>query len=161
MINVFFYGRWPQKKRFEQYTNDVLNHFFKNKLVREVDVHLKMASKQTDLGYCHGDKNEVYIDSCRSHPNYLGDYTVDDVAKTLAHELVHAKQYLRGEIKPTDNVWHRTGTCYDEASYRQLPWEHEAYMMEDFLHNLYWKKQRYLDLTYEVFHGKKKKTNKS
>lgn len=151
MINIFFTGRWPQKKRFERFTLDVLNHFFKNKLKRNVDIHLKMVTKQSDLGFCHGDRNEVYIDLCRNHENYEGIFTLDDIAKTLAHELVHAKQYLRGEIKPTDNIWHKTGEVYDDTSYRQLPWEHEAYMMEDFLHTLYWKNQRYLDLTYEVF----------
>jgi len=151
MINIFFTGRWPQKKRFERFTLDVLNHFFKNKLKRNVDIHLKMVTKQSDLGFCHGDRNEVYIDLCRNHENYEGIFTLDDIAKTLAHELVHAKQYLRGEIKPTDNIWHKTGEVYDDTSYRQLPWEHEAYMMEDFLYTLYWKNQRYLDLTYEVF----------
>lgn len=151
MINIFFYGRWPQKARFERYSQDVLNHFFQNRLKRDVDVHLKMVTKQSNLGFCHGDRNEVYIDLCRNHENYEGIFTLDDIAKTLAHELVHAKQYLRGEIKPTDNIWHKTGEVYDDASYRQLPWEHEAYMMEDFLHTLYWKNQRYLDLTYEVF----------
>jgi len=148
-MNIFFEGRWPQQERFEQYVRDVLNHFFKGKLKREIDIHLRLVRKQTDLGYCVGDRNEVTIEMCRSHDNHGGLIPINDLAKTLAHELVHAKQFIRGEINDRNYIYGKKD--YKHASYRQQPWEHEAYMLEDFLHNLYWINRKYLDITYEVF----------
>ena len=74
---------------------------------------------------------------------------INELAQTLAHELVHAKQFIRGEINDVNYMYGKKD--YSSASYRQQPWEHEAYMMEDFLYKLYWENRRYLKLTYEVF----------
>ena len=48
---------------------------------------------------------------------------------TLAHEMVHVKQYVRHELKePT--VWKGTNINTDKVEYWDLPWEIEAHGRE-------------------------------
>lgn len=58
---------------------------------------------------------------------------------TLAHELVHAKQYAYGRLSEFNFIWE--GKDYTGKSYFELPWEQEARMIEHFLFELY--KDRY------------------
>jgi hypothetical protein len=56
-----------------------------------------------------------------------------DILKTLAHELVHVKQYVMGELKPSNNgmVWKKTVYAPDTLlDYFQTPYEIEAYGRE-------------------------------
>lgn len=56
----------------------------------------------------------------------------EDFITTLLHELVHVKQYLKGELKDAPNfrvVWKKTE--YDrDTEYHDRPWEIEAYKLE-------------------------------
>ena len=51
---------------------------------------------------------------------------------SVAHEMVHVKQFTRGELKHTDNLavssW--KGKKYHESKYWECPWEIEAYGRE-------------------------------
>lgn len=64
----------------------------------------------------------------------------------LAHEMVHLKQYAKGEMKdiwrPTRMVkWHGERYLHEEMDYWEQPWEIEAYGREK---GLYYKFQNYL-----------------
>ena len=50
--------------------------------------------------------------------------------ETLAHEMVHVKQYARRELKPRVDCW--MGKTYNpkKVSYWDLPWEIEAHGRE-------------------------------
>ena len=62
------------------------------------------------------------------------DQDMRKILETLAHELVHVKQFARGEMKDLMSVkkvsWN--GTRYDraETDYWDLPWEIEAHGRE-------------------------------
>ena len=43
---------------------------------------------------------------------------------TLAHELVHVKQFARGEL--TENLQYWKGKDHSETEYWDQPWEKEA-----------------------------------
>jgi len=45
---------------------------------------------------------------------------------TLAHELVHARQYAYGELHEYNNVWRGREYDVDKIYYDELPWEVEA-----------------------------------
>lgn len=47
---------------------------------------------------------------------------------TLAHEIVHLKQYALGELDENTNAW--KGKRYNPRSYWNTPWEIEAYGRE-------------------------------
>lgn len=59
-------------------------------------------------------------------PNYL---------QTLAHEIIHLKQYALGELKQrsiedlVEHIWYDT-VYNDSISYKDRPWEIEAYSSE-------------------------------
>lgn len=61
---------------------------------------------------------------------------VSEVLSTLAHEIVHLKQYVKGELRETSNFnksrWHgKLMPCTDQNnSYFDHPWEIEAYGRE-------------------------------
>lgn len=70
-------------------------------------------------GYCHGDTHDIDIDINRTIP-------FEDQMQTLAHEMVHAKQFLRKELD--GNLWKKRN--YDNVKYDDQPWEKEANKME-------------------------------
>lgn len=66
------------------------------------------------------------------------DYGLDipTIIKTLAHELVHFKQFYRGELKMLNHhiLWKKAIFPYDD-SYENLPWEIEANSLEPLLYD--------------------------
>ena len=56
--------------------------------------------------------------------------------QTLAHEMVHAKQYLRGELNGWTNSW--KGRKPRNYKYENAPWEKEAYKLEMKLYENFW-----------------------
>ena len=58
--------------------------------------------------------------------------------RTLAHEMVHAKQYIFGELDGYSDSW--KGSDVNYYSYEDSPWEKEAYKLEEILYEKFWKK---------------------
>ena len=61
------------------------------------------------------------------------------MALNVAHELVHAKQFIKGQLKTRNNnqdYW-MGRKCLSNSTNRQ-PWEKEAYSMEEQLVELFW-----------------------
>jgi len=54
---------------------------------------------------------------------------------TLAHELVHVKQFARGEL--TENLQYWKGKDHSETKYWEQPWEKEARRLQKKLMNEY------------------------
>lgn len=50
---------------------------------------------------------------------------------TLAHEMVHVKQYAMMELNEQMNMWHGNYINSDVVPYMQQPWEIEAYDVGD------------------------------
>lgn len=60
------------------------------------------------------------------------DYGYEEMLKTLAHEIVHAKQYLRKELKQIGEQLYWMGKPSNNEE-----WEVEAYVREEKLYNEY------------------------
>jgi len=160
MINLVISGRFPQKERFHQFGCNVVNHFFKRdrKELIVIGIEMKPRLDNNDSGYCvdygtcdvgdFGEKTRARMIAISLSRNYDDGeekfpYAVRDIASTLAHELVHAKQYIRRELTPkilnnaltTSRGKART---LSENKYRNFPWEEEAYGLEEELTQLYW-----------------------
>ena len=74
----------------------------------------------------------------------LHPWAEDDILQTLAHEMVHARQYASGTLKELVSVedtvnWQGTRYKVDnyEKNYSKDPWEVEAYAMEKILYHQY------------------------
>lgn len=59
--------------------------------------------------------------------------SVNEILRTVFHELVHVRQYVSGELISGDPLrWN--GEVYIEA-YENLPWEREAFALEEEMMN--------------------------
>ena len=91
-------------------------------------------------GYCSADRIE-HDDGCKYwHVDIdLANVSMKEMVQNLAHEMIHAKQFLRGELATNMDKWKgvvyksKDGDVYDFES----PWEKEAYGTEDVLYNNY------------------------
>lgn len=52
--------------------------------------------------------------------------TKDEVLVTIAHELVHVKQYLYKELNDDQSLWRGKKYEPDKLEYHEQPWEIEA-----------------------------------
>lgn len=86
-----------------------------------IDLQIKNLIKDEIVGLCeHMGGNEVVIESHNRGNLY-------DFISFLAHESIHMKQYVTGELKTTDRkeTWH--GKDYTGVPYKKQPWEVEAW----------------------------------
>lgn len=116
-----------------------------SRIVKNLDVHVKcLKLDPLDFGYC----------SPRDFDRYQSrEFTVivnsqhdrKKQIRTLAHEMVHLKQYALGELWQYgcgDYKWMGKRLPLDEGAYRKLPWEIEAWNSEESLVKYYQKTLR-------------------
>ncbi len=118
-VNIFLSleGRWPQANLYSQFCYDILYDILPDE-DRDVfvDIELLHHVDHQAAGYCRGDEEEVYIQIARNSCEV--PYTHAELARNLAHELIHAYQFITGS--PTT--------------------ESEAYGKENLLTERYWGK---------------------
>ena len=93
--------------------------------MRTLEIEVKLCTPKGAMGYCLETDNkrtfEIELDRTLSQRKLL---------ETLAHEMVHVKQYARRELHPVHQTW--CGKTYntDKVSYWDLTWEIEAHGRE-------------------------------
>lgn len=129
-------GRIAKKKQVETFIFDVLEHLMP-RLKRNVSIDVNIVTRCDKQHYalCLGDKNSVEIELARG--SCETKFSLDEMMLNLAHELVHAKQFIKGELHPNLNRW--KSLDYSNTAYSRQPWEKEAYLLEDKLLETYWK----------------------
>ena len=112
------------------------------RMARHITLDLKLTKelkkKEQAYGYCHivGDLDKprdfmIEIDSSMRHQ-------FSDMLIWLAHETVHLKQFVRGELfdyAVGGKVQWKTRTYQRGVLYDNMPWEREAYRLEEPLYN--------------------------
>ena len=104
-------------------------------LYNKISIKLKFDEtiiKSKDFAYCGWDDN--------NHRSREFTIVISPVLnrklmlKTLAHEMVHVKQYAKGELKDylisNKSKWKGEVFIHDEVEYWFQPWEIEAHGME-------------------------------
>lgn len=99
-----------------------------------IDLQIKNLIKDDVAGLCeHMGRNEVLIESHSRGTLY-------DYISFLAHESIHMKQFVTGELKTVNrkDLWH--GEDFTDVAYRKQPWEIEAWngqheLAKDFIKN--------------------------
>lgn len=103
-----------------------------------LDGHLLKTGNYADMTWTDEDSRvprefEISIDSNMSRRRTI---------KSIAHEMVHVKQYAKNELKDLSKCVSKrwAGKIYehDKVEYVEQPWEWEAHFKEDYLYNL-WK----------------------
>ena len=113
--------------RQRMYTSSIVEFCIKTLMprMRTLEVEVNLCNPTGALGYClETDNNRTFeIEVDRTQP-------LRRLLETVAHEMVHVKQYARRELHPSKHTW--CGKTYnpDKVSYWDLPWEIEAHGRE-------------------------------
>ena len=137
MIVILTTGRIKNKRRVEEFIHDCFNHYFDGRLKRDIEVEVRFKTelaKGKIAGYCSGSRDNILIEIAKDYKNAKW------LCRNLAHEITHAKQYIRGEVNDYDYKWRRHGTIEDctDYTYSKFPWETEAKNQERELVKLYY-----------------------
>ena len=136
-MNISITGRIAKRKQVETFIFDSLEHLMP-RLIRDIDIDVRVVTRCDENHYalCLGDKNSAEIELARGSGNTT--FTLQEMMVNLAHELVHAKQFIKGELHPSLNRWKKLD--YSNTAYSRQPWEKEAYLLEDKLVEKFWNK---------------------
>jgi len=113
--------------------------FFKNQLMprmKNLWIDIKLRPNFEDDGDCIW--TDSYYRPREFHINLKSTNDEDHMIKTLAHEMVHVKQWAREEIKDGRDtsraLWKKTRLVdCEKTAYEDLPWEKEANKLEEIL----------------------------
>ena len=100
---------------------------------------LFMDSGEVSYGFASGDRDTVEVELARGETcgSVYTKYTLEQIVKNLSHELIHCKQFIRGELSECGRVWKNVD--HDDTPYEDQPWEIEAHELEQILFDKYWK----------------------
>ena len=96
---------------------------------RDVEISITLCSKQVEDGLC--DFNDDFTNP-EINITIKKSLSEEERLRTLAHEITHAKQFLRRELKFREHKTFWKGQPSDQEE-----WEDEAYIMEEQLYNEY------------------------
>ena len=66
----------------------------------------------------------------------------EDLIVTVMHEMVHVWQYATGRVRERfrpmhRQIWKNSSRWYGDTKYSELPWEREAYKLQEELYDKY------------------------
>ena len=121
----------------EFYGEKLLGKRMSKNITLEIKLTRELKKKEQAYGYCHvSDDNlnrprefAIELDASMKHP-------LDQILTWLAHEMVHLKQFVRGELcdYATGSVQWKSKRYSRNVKYSEQPWEKEAYRLEDKLY---------------------------
>lgn len=115
----------------------MMNHLFGNRLLGVISINVifkkDLCKKQFIFGDCGSEDS--------SFPPRLFTIRIDSSMTrfqqflTLSHELVHIKQFAKGELydyalRPEYTRWRRRKINVEKTDYANLPWEKQAYKLQ-------------------------------
>jgi len=134
IVNGSGKNKRKETKSLAEFCIQMLMPRLKSKLTINIELVANLTEKESIAGDCIWDD-----DSCNRPREFLIriDSTQDRDAmfETIAHEMVHVKQYARGELKDfssTDAVckWQGENIDISKLDYYDHPWEIEAHGRE-------------------------------
>tara|TARA_B000000609_G_C24181422_1_gene358806 strand:- start:755 stop:1165 length:411 start_codon:yes stop_codon:yes gene_type:complete len=134
MIHVFINGRLAKKQDVILSSESLLNTLCPN-CNATVDVNIEILTKVDEnlAGYCWGDSEHIEIELARKSNDYT--YTREEFLLNLTHELVHAKQLINKQFE-----FKLQEELIKNLPYNKLPWEEEAYGLENSLFEEFFKR---------------------
>ena len=140
-------------ERFNEYVQRASQFYaeqlFTKQLLRHIVVSIKFNKHLDAFGYSSIEKRntkgaarEFLIEL---HPYISGV----EILKTLAHEFVHIKQYVEGDLNDSQTEWQGEAIDSDSMDYYSLPFEIEAFGLEVGLFTNFAKKE----VLWNVFEG--------
>ena len=143
MNDIEVHGSFKSKRRL---TEEVIHFCIQEMMPRmeTLDIYVNLDKLPEADGYCLSITNREF------HLEIEKTLTEDDFITAVCHEMVHVKQFARGETKDVNlftKLW--KGAEYLSAystidEYMKLPWEKEAYEMQEILLKKFKKVQKTL-----------------
>lgn len=119
----------------EQFAEDICRYFKIENFDATIIITTKKRLEGDCYGMCWGDQDFVEIELARYADG--GKVSREMFLKTLAHEMVHAMQYITGKMRHLGDhkhvIWKNRKYAYAEDESNK-PWELEAYRLEDILY---------------------------
>ena len=138
-MNLYLSKNMPAYMRL--YADFTSNYIGLDKLRGDVYLKLKYGKIEGDsYGLCWGDNYGAEIDIATKT---MGEsISREDKLKTVGHELVHARQYLKRELvapKAPSHCerWQGNNIYYDPRIESDMPWELEATKLENEIYNAF------------------------
>jgi hypothetical protein len=143
MLTLYTEGYGFSKRLCE----DVVTWFVSKYLPRhklEIEVLHRGMKRESAYGYCdvagrHYNPREFLIE-LDTHMNKKTYATV------LIHELIHLRQWVKGELKIKSSKMHYRGECIEGLHYFEKPHEIQAHYYENILYQKYLKDRHLTDL---------------
>ena len=105
MVHVQIYGQFKNKKFVENVSELLVENILPTNIRRpvSVDIWIYNALEEQAGGFCWGDKNTIEIELARTSDGHR--FSREEMLINLTHELIHAKQFIAGELSPTTAKW--------------------------------------------------------
>jgi hypothetical protein len=108
-----------------------------SQMLNFVNIDVKIVSGNAPSGLCIIDEY--------NNQNKPRSFTIEinknqskmEILNAVAHEMVHVKQYVYGELNEQMSSWLGQKIDCNEVDYFEQPWEVEAYNLEAFLTVMY------------------------
>ena len=134
MPHLILSGQIKNKKQVVEYFHALSKELGISRMWSKVIfVKFETALDDESQGLCWGDTKEGYVTIQIARKSDGEKIPYETMMQTLAHEMVHAKQYLRGELSGYSLEW-KGQECTDNQ-YKTVPWEQEAYELEKKLYD--------------------------
>lgn len=122
---MIIYGKVNKKYK------EALNFFASCLFTPQMNRHLEVTvCFKKNMGDHHGMVSVEDYNVIGSPRHFLIEIRKDDkeeeIIKTLAHEMVHVRQYVRSELNEEMTYWRGRKVNSDEIPYSEQPWEIEA-----------------------------------
>ena len=127
------------KQGAEFYGEVLLGKRMAKNIYLDIKLTKDLKKKEKAYGFCH------IVDNSLTRPREFMieldtsmRYKFDQILTWLAHEMVHLKQFVRGELcdYETGRVQWKSRT-FGKVHYDDQPWEKEAYRLEDELYEMF------------------------
>ena len=130
--------------KLSKYHLSAMNYFadtlLTKQLKRHIIVNVRFRKSMDVLGLTEvddynlsGKPREFTLEINRSQSEY-------EIVRTLAHEMVHVRQYAYGELNEEATQWCGQ-KCARDLEYHEQPWEIEAHDVGDIIFNDYMEKR--------------------
>ena len=97
-------------------------------MIDSLNIKIKFVSNLWADGFCEAHDFDEDVTPLDYSIEIEDDLTEQEKLQTLAHEFVHVKQYLMGELSMDHKYWR--GSKIKNLEYREEPWEIEAHNRE-------------------------------
>ena len=100
--------------------------------IKIIDIEVVFKTIKESYGYA------TQLDNREFEIELDKNVSIVELVETLCHEMVHIRQYVRKKLNDSGTKWDNQQINSEEIDYHDLPWEKEAYNLEEKLTQMVW-----------------------